>query len=131
MVYSIYISLLTYDIRYICDTGFVKGLLMIGILLLVPPIYNAVIFASFFNCLMTGRMNFGQNNIKLLNTCFIYGILYIFILQPTVHVLTQVFIRMPNVCSFTGWIIDFMQKLLLTFTKRYFVDTKISSSKAN
>jgi hypothetical protein len=82
------------------DAGFVKGLLMIAILL-ISPIYKEVAFGSFFNCFMTRRMNFGQN-IKLVNICFIYGILHILILQPTVHVLTQVFIRILNVCSFTG-----------------------------
>ena len=46
-------------------------------------------------------MDFKQN-IKLLNTYFIYGILYFLILQLTVHVLTQVLIRILNVCSFTG-----------------------------
>jgi Na+-transporting NADH:ubiquinone oxidoreductase subunit NqrB len=86
--------------RYIYDVGFVKGLLITG-LLLVSPIYNEVIFASFFNCLMTRIMSFRQN-IKLLNTCFIYGILYILISQPTLNVLMQVFIRMLNVCNFTA-----------------------------
>jgi hypothetical protein len=71
-------------------------------ILLISPIHKEVIFASFFfNCLMTRRMNFGQN-IKLVNACFIYGILRILILQPTVHVLMQVFIRFLNVYSFTG-----------------------------
>jgi HKD family nuclease len=55
-------------------------------------------------------MNFEQN-IKLVDTCFVYGsILYILILQSTLHVLTQVLIRSLNVCSFTGQIIDFIQK---------------------
>ena len=99
MIYSVYTNLLacgTFN-----DAGFVKGLLMIDILL-ISPIYKEVIFVSFFNCPMTRKMNFGQK-IKLVNTCFIYGgILYILILQPTVHVLTQVFIRILNVWSFTG-----------------------------
>ena len=81
------------------DAGFVKELLMITILL-ISPIYKEVAFASSFNYLMTRKINFGQK-FKLVNIDFIYGILHILILQPTVHVLTQVFIRILNVCSFT------------------------------
>jgi hypothetical protein len=70
------------------------------VILLISPIYKEIIFALFFDYLIT-RMSFGQK-IKLLNTCFVYDILYILILQPITHVLTQVFIRILNVCSFTG-----------------------------
>jgi hypothetical protein len=86
MLYSIYINLLTYGTFN--DACFIKELLMIAILL-ISPIYKEVTFACFFNCFMARRMNFGQN-IKLANTCFIYGILHILISQPTVHALMQV-----------------------------------------
>ena len=79
------------------DAGFIKELLMIAILL-ISPAYKDVTFACFFNCLMTGRMNFEQN-VKLVNTCFIYDVMHILILQPTVHVLLQIFIKTLNVCS--------------------------------
>ena len=48
MTYSIHINLLTYGTFN--DAGFVKGLLMVTILLILP-IYGKVIFASLFNSL--------------------------------------------------------------------------------
>jgi hypothetical protein len=61
MVDSLYITLLTYGTFY--NKGFVKGLLMIAVLLVVSPIYK-VSFVAFFNCLIIRRMNFGQNTLN-------------------------------------------------------------------